>query len=544
MLERDTRDSTTSEGLYWLTNPWVACFCVLGIALLMRTIFFTGFFGSDEVTYTSRAMEITNGNWTSSDYIGATRFGINIPAAFFLWLFGPSEVSANLWSLVCSLGEVALVFVCAYAIWNLRAAIFASLVLALLPLHVHFGGRLDADAPLAFFVTLSFVSFFFAEKKESNASYVLAGVSAGFVFWIKESVTIFAATFFFYAIIMRVFKVRWWLVIFSGFIVVSLNSLLFWILDGDPLHIFKIIFSTTQDKYVGSNRAWIDSPGYYFRYLFLDGRHTWMAPFLTLGGIWLWFRQVRHGRQKVLDTEFVVVWAVGLFVVFTFMVISISPLKFIPKQTNYMLIFMAPFAMLAGYFLSSLKGLTLRLTVVALVLGSFVLSGLEQQAIRVFVSNTKAAVAFAQRHADVPIFGSEHNVRGAIFSGMIQGDDMLRRAIKPLSELSSAVTARLPEIKTEGNAAPLAAYVILDRETMNWGPGRVRIDSIPPCWQVVERLDPRGFGFGERILTAIKMALEWIPGSIGEKLGTYTDSLLRPKPADVYAIPYGCRVPL
>src|SRR5438046_87813 len=90
----------------WEAGEWAALVALLSVAVTLRAVFFTGFFGSDEVTYTEAAYRILTGEWTSSKYIGSLRYGVNLPVAMFMKLFGVNEVAANLWSFVTSVGEV------------------------------------------------------------------------------------------------------------------------------------------------------------------------------------------------------------------------------------------------------------------------------------------------------------------------------------------------------------------------------------------------------------------------------------------------------
>ena len=83
---------------------------------------FTGAFGSDEITYTSRALSLLQGHWSPSTYIGSIRYGVNIPVALFMAVFGINEFSANLWYLLCSLAEIVVVLLFACTNWGLRAA--------------------------------------------------------------------------------------------------------------------------------------------------------------------------------------------------------------------------------------------------------------------------------------------------------------------------------------------------------------------------------------------------------------------------------------
>jgi hypothetical protein len=62
------------------TSRWIFCLVsavrnrCLGSAGQM--FLFTGYFSSDELTYTEVALRIASGDWKASDYIGALRYGI------------------------------------------------------------------------------------------------------------------------------------------------------------------------------------------------------------------------------------------------------------------------------------------------------------------------------------------------------------------------------------------------------------------------------------------------------------------------------------
>ena len=144
MRTTEQKTGTTVPLIAMAREDWLALTGVVILALALRVLFYTGFFGSDEVTYVETAANIAVGDWRASSYIGATRYGMNLPVAMFIYLFGLSEASANLWSILCSVGEVAIVFIIARWLWSTRVAVVSALLLALLPLHVHFAGRMMA----------------------------------------------------------------------------------------------------------------------------------------------------------------------------------------------------------------------------------------------------------------------------------------------------------------------------------------------------------------------------------------------------------------
>jgi hypothetical protein len=96
------------------------------------------------------------------------------------------------------------------------------------------------------------------------------------------------------------------------------------------------------------------------------------------------------------------------------MVVSGEPLRFIPKQTNYMLIFVAPLAMLGGYFLSRLGKKVSWAIVGMYIFGGVALSAFEQQVIHAFTANSKATFAFAQANQDRNLWLDQCRSHGAL----------------------------------------------------------------------------------------------------------------------------------
>ena len=524
----------------WEKRDWIALGSMVLLAALVRVVFFTGYFGSDDVNSSEAAIAITNGQWPATRYLASLRYGISLPMAAFITIFGLTEFTATAWALVCSVAEVALVFGVARAVWDLRAAVLAGGILGLTPLHVHLGGQPTGDAPLALFVTLSLALFLIAETRRHPGWYLATGLAVGCTFWVKESAIVYTGVFVVYALVRRTWNARWLWVIVGAGIVVTANALLFLALTGDAFHYFKVIVQRRQVHEAvissrGSQPVWL-----YFYYLFVDLRHTWLLSYLTLGGLLVWLTRGADARRASPGARFVVIWGLGLFGVLTFLVIKLQPLTFIFKQTNYMLIFLAPFALLGGFFLASLRTPLLVPVLLVFVTGGVALSGLEQQAIRSFTANSRAAWVFAKEHAAVPIFATEHAVNMAsILSRLDHSRDGTPR-IKSLAAARSHLAdgrAGDAALKEPGTRA----YVIIDFETISWGDDpRIGPRDIPGCWQRVMQLEPLGLGAGARVASALRRAADWLPGAVGRKLAGRLDGLIRPKPAFAYRIPADC----
>jgi 4-amino-4-deoxy-L-arabinose transferase-like glycosyltransferase len=511
---------------------------IVALAILLRWIFFTGYFGSDEVTYTAQALAITKGVWPISEYIGSIRYGVNIPVAFFMALLGPSEFSANLWSFLCSIGEIIVVYLFARQLWGVRAAWLAALLLAFLPLHVHYAGRLMADSPLAFFITLSFYFFWLAEQQRRILWYVLAGVSAGLVFWVKESVfPVYLLVFGLYAIVSWRWNWRWLLVAGSALAVLAANSLLMAWITGDPLHVFHVIQKNMQTPNPVLSPTRGRSPDYYFKYLFIDIKHTWLLAYIALGGLILIVKNWGGAKRDWNSGAYVALWSIGLVLVFSFMVVSGKPLRFIPKQTNYMLIFVAPLAMLGGYFLSRLGKKVSWAIVGMYIFGGVALSAFEQQVIHAFTANSKATFAFAQANQDAEIYGSTNAVRTAHYAKLFAENANAVHDIYHLSMLEDRLAAR-----ASSTGSPVhQAYAVIDTGTIGWGKSEsMDLLKIPACWQRREELKPIGFGSGRYVTDWIRNLASAVPGPIGERLANKLEDTFVPKPTYVYSVPHDC----
>ncbi len=103
----DTRRSSAA-GVH-SNRFWLFLLGIIVIAFVLRLAFFHGPLGSDDNVYVTRALNVALGQWPSTDYIGALRYGFNIPTGFFIWLFGPSLFVANLYPFLLSIAEIAVV---------------------------------------------------------------------------------------------------------------------------------------------------------------------------------------------------------------------------------------------------------------------------------------------------------------------------------------------------------------------------------------------------------------------------------------------------
>src|SRR5262249_33310215 len=215
-------------------------------------------------------------------------------------------------------------------------------------------------------------------------------------------------------------------------------------------------------------------------------------------------------------------------------VMKLRPLTFIFKQTNYMLIFLAPFALLAGYFMTFLPR-ALRVACLALFIsGSLVLAALEQQTILVFTANSKAAWAFVPDHPRDLVYDAGHHLLN-MADVLVAADGTPRRGVN----LRALSTLAPPDRGTTATASQ--TYVIVDLETAEWSRSPIdSLEQVPACWEQVMRLHPRPTGAGAPVVAALGAVARHIPAPIGPRFAGRLARLSAPQPGYVYRIPPDC----
>ena len=513
-------------------KDWAVFIALLALATLLRIAFFNGPLGSDDLVYLGRSVQIAQGDWASATYNGALRYGFNIPAGFFIYLFGINIIAANLWPLICSVAEVAAVYFLAFRLWGRRAALYGGLILAFMPLHVASATRIHADPVVAFFLTLSFFSFYFAEHYRSRWLYFLAGIAMGLVFWAKELAVVTLLAFVFYPLLWRKIETRWAYVIGGGLVMLLSHFALMNFIAGDPLHAIKVVTRQVSHSFIQGGDAAEDGIWYYFNYLFLDIKHIWLAGFIATAAILFTFYRRLRSRPINRGTAYVIFWLLALIGILSFLPVSLEPLKFVMKQSNYLTLFLAPIALLSGYLIANIKKRSSLALLVTTLGGGFFLAALEQQAYHVFTSNSKAAVDFATRNPGIPIIGTSNNGNISAFYSTLKRPRSNADHFLYINEMPH----HPPRHKPSSTAAIHPAFAILDRQTMKWGKNDIAFAKPPACWKIIEQLVPTGFGLGKSLTQMLSMPVSMSPELIRKLLQPRLEQLFQPSPAAVYQV--------
>ena len=209
------------------------------------------------------------------------------------------------------IAEVGAVYIYALSAWGRRAAIYVALVLACIPLHIAVATRLHAISVVSLFLTLLFVLFYFAEQRRSRVIYFLTGIAIGMVFWAKELAIVACVALALYPLFWRKFDRRWLYLVAGGALMLVAHLILMTIIAGDPLHLFKVVLGQVSHRFIQSGEG-EDGAWYYFRYLFLDVKHTWLAPFISVVAIAAFARRCFRHQQVSSATAYATFWLLSL----------------------------------------------------------------------------------------------------------------------------------------------------------------------------------------------------------------------------------------
>ena len=438
----------------------------------------------------------------------------------FVYLFGPNIFAANLFSLICSLGEIALVGYFAGRYWGTRTGVIAALILSVMPLHVGAATAIHTDPIAAFAITASFIAFWRATESNSRIGFFATGLIIGFVFWVKELIVVYVAVFLLYALIERRWDWKWLFIIFGGLVLLLGHLILMWVIAGDPFHGFKVYFMQIDRDFVGGGKE--SAAFYYFYYLFIDIRHNWLVPYLAFAGVIVMLMR-RQGRQSE-DNRFLVIWLVGSLVVYSFTPISLDPFQLITKQSNYLNLFFAPLSVAAAVFLAPLMRRWTMPVMGITVFGGIMLAALGQQDLRKFVANSKAVAQFAREHPEAIVFASVNNRNVTSFVNLLEPGPAARL------ELLHGLTPQ------SGEGGQMV-FVVIDGETAHWNASVTDTAEPKRCWRPVKVLEPQGFGFGYDVVEAIVWSIQLLPGHLGDAVAKPFANLLSVRPATVYALP-------
>lgn len=181
-------------------------FVVLGVALVLDLLFFTGYYAYDDKDYTWAAHQIANGeNFLlprSENYeLAAVRLSFNFPLAIVYWLSDGNVSWMSAFQMLYHLGCVVVAYAIGRTVAEERAARLAAVLLATCPLLYNFAGVMFPDVALTMWIGLALLVLLRAIDRakhperpgwRSSRLFVLAGFFLGIAYSVKVTAIVLA----------------------------------------------------------------------------------------------------------------------------------------------------------------------------------------------------------------------------------------------------------------------------------------------------------------------------------------------------------------
>ena len=401
----------------------------------------------------------------------------------------------------------------------------------MLPLDAALATSLNPDPYLALFISGSIVVFFFAESHDSHPQYFLAGLLAGWVFWIKEEVIVFGLVFLIFAAFQGRWRTGWLWFLLGGLLCCVADLIFFWLAYGDPFYHYSVVHRAVGDQLAAQSFG-ETSPWAYIGFLFIKVYHTGLLGWLALAGCVLALR-----RPAQPGTRFVLIWGIGLLVIFSLFPVSLSPPEFIRKTATYMEIFVTPLALLAGWFLAQQQ------RAVAFVLGAghgriwnsalcFGAAGRPSRGGE--WSGSRRLCRGSCWYAGIwPAYcaTAEHSRTTCSADRSIPASD-----IRPWVDLSGVSAG-------EGPAGDVVAYLVDDPQMRIWPDATKEVplsETLRRCLVPLGPLEHGDLGLGRSVVAALRDVLSVLPAPYAAATLRATDSFWQVSPAQVYVVTREC----
>ena len=336
-------------------KPKLTLFLIVILGIFLRLIFFSGMDVSDSLEYSKTAYDIKKGITQSSVPTLSTRLGLIYPTAVSYKIFGISDFSSVLFVLLTSIASIVLIFYFGKLLFDIKAGLFAAVLLSFFPLNIVDSTKLLSDLPSAFFVALGVYIFLYAELKSKlkhGISYLLSGIFIGIGYLIRESALLIALFFIAYILYKRRIKREYFLVPIGVLIIFLSESLIFFSLTGDPL--FRV--HTSQDYLAKSTIA----HDYFGRLDFPKGLLHYPYMILTDNLISVYYILIFMSIlyfiwMKKTQTYYLMFWFIALLLYLSFGSASLAQYVPFKATARYLEIVTMPGILLLSFFISEKK---------------------------------------------------------------------------------------------------------------------------------------------------------------------------------------------
>jgi MFS family permease len=317
---------------------------------------------------------------------------VTYPIAASFAIFGPGELPAALWGLVCSMLTVLVVYRLGSRVHDRSVGLFAALLCAFYPLEVINGTRILSDVQVGLFTAIGLLLLVEASARRRLSLYGVAGAAAAGAYLANARGLVILIVLAGGAALLAARRHASWrapFYVIGGFAAVfCIEGAIYYLRTGDPLLSYHIQSGASYFKYLHEPVTSVDWGWIRVSYtngepLGLSRSVLRMTPgptdqfgfFFVLFLVSIVFSLVT--RRNLL----LVAVAVGLFLYLEFGPVRLAidwatsnvHYMMMFKQDRFLLILTAPLVVLAGYFLRSMAARS-RLAVAVVLIALFATS--------------------------------------------------------------------------------------------------------------------------------------------------------------------------
>jgi len=331
------------------------------LAFTVRFAYFVGGIrGVDAFAYALSAHDIMTGQYdvNSITTFYGFRYILLLPTALSYMLFGVNDISSSLFPFLCSLLNIAALFLIGEKIFNWKVALIGSVLLIFYPLDIISASLLGPDSCIPLFSSLAVLCYLTAEEKRTpdrSAKRALLYIAAGLFIALAISARLTSIFLYGVLILNQIRKPRWrssllWISV--GLVIpLFVESIYYYLSTGDP--IFSIHRVASLEVTVKGDAPHAIVSLWFYPLAMLGFDITGLASFgfiwwLTMAGLLLaWFKK----EGKLL---FPALWLVLPFCGFEFGTQSLKELIPIMKNYNYLSLTTTPAMLISAYFLEKI----------------------------------------------------------------------------------------------------------------------------------------------------------------------------------------------
>jgi len=300
---------------------------------------------------------------------------ITYPIAASFALFGPGEISASAWALVCSMLSVLVIYRLGCRLHDQTIGLIAALLCAFYPLEVINATRILSDVQVGLFSALALLLLVEGSQRQNAMLHVLSGTAAAAAYLANGRGLMFLGALLACALVLSVARKADWRApfwILAGFIAIfSVEALVYYRRTGDPLLSYHIQRGASRFKY-------LHEPVSSSRWGFLEVRYTNGRPLDLVRSVFLlndhptnqfgvfFFFFATSALFSLLRRRnlLLVGLALGLFLYLAFGPIRLSvdrahhtvQYMMVFQQERFLLMLTAPLVVVGAYFLRAVGG--------------------------------------------------------------------------------------------------------------------------------------------------------------------------------------------